>query len=816
MSRCAMGLWALVGAAIPSGLGGGGARMLPTTSPPIIYTINYSGDYFRKPEYIEQFRAAPPDLLHVGKATPISHHWGPIRLYQGENQYTGGPRHTLSWENIALLSPQQLEERIATIRETLERYHAIGIREIAPYISYHTVAGDHEKRKGLWEFYDKWDTYAKWAGPKPKHDPLDWLVVDKAGKFVGGSCGGYSPAYYAPLHRYRACINHPDWAEWHRRLIRLVAEVGYDGCFVDNAHPDACYCRHCKALFRAWLAEHRDVAWVRRLTEGADVSKLALDSEGISRELVRRWRVTRTGEHLGMLREVGRKVRPGFTIFPNSGRIDECLQVGSQSDRLMFESTFSPGIQAAGEPPETEELRVAVSPYTPTDPRPITHRYELHDGATWMELCADITLPTRVCALRGARFTVKVLSVGASLQDGDAAEDFHLLLRGVKTGHEVRVALEPRGAVGGTASSRKPKQPPVTLTGVWTVWKPEPADDAYSVHFGFRYTDDSHLADTNRRLRLDRLSRGRTCRTHVAELLFAQHMAAKPIYLGYEAKRRGREAAQELALAELAAFSGGGGFSGAGAPQAKYRAFFKKHPELFDGWQPTADVAVLYSYWGPNALNTYKPSPTPTIAEYLGGTHRPFVALVDRTLPEKAEELARFGVIYLASPAYEMTDAQLEALTTGASVTRHLLLADEKVTINGRRALDLPAAWLVTHWGPGVGVWDWREPFVRTRSVAPTDGLRKNLRFALYRKGNRLALHAVNYNVCLLDKARRVLTVEPTPLRIPTPRGWTRATATCYDPDAPPVKVECAIDAGIAQLSLPAIRIYKIVLLEKK
>ena len=325
--------------------------LLPATTPPIVYRINYSGDYFKKPDYLEQFRAAPPDLLHVGKAVPISHHWGPTRLYQGENQYTCGPGHTLSWENVALLSPDAVASRIANIRRTLGLYHAIGIREITPYISYHTLAGDHEKRKGFWEFYDQWDAYAKWAGPKPKSDPFDWLVVDKGGKFVGGSCGGYSPKYYAPLHRYRACINHPDWAEWHRRLVRMVAEAGYDGCFVDNTHPDRCYCRHCKRLFREYLDANRGLAWVRRLTKGLDVSKLALDSPDVPSQLVRRWRLTRTRDHLGMLREVGRKAKPGFTIFPNSGRLDDCLLVGAKCDRLMVESTYSPGILAADEPP---------------------------------------------------------------------------------------------------------------------------------------------------------------------------------------------------------------------------------------------------------------------------------------------------------------------------------------------------------------------------------------------------------------------------------------------------------------------------------
>ena len=185
----------------------------------------------------------------MGKAVPISHLWGPMRLYAGENQWTGGPGHTLSWENIALITPEQLAERIENIRQTLRRYHALGIPEISPYISYHTLAGDHEKRLGFWKFYDQWDKYARWAGPSRRTIRFDWLVVDRKGKFVGGSCGGYSPDYYAPLHRYRACIHHPDWVQWHRRLVRMVAEVGYDGCFVDNTAPDDCYCRYCKAAF---------------------------------------------------------------------------------------------------------------------------------------------------------------------------------------------------------------------------------------------------------------------------------------------------------------------------------------------------------------------------------------------------------------------------------------------------------------------------------------------------------------------------------------------------------------------------------------
>jgi len=337
--------------------------MMPTTSPPIIYTINYSGDYFKRAEYIERFRAHPPDLLHVGKATPITHLWGPVRMFQGENQYTGGPGHTLDWDNIALISPEALAGRIETIRRTLRRYREIGIREIVPYISYHTLAGDHEKRLGFWKFYDNWEKYRQWAGPRPARDPFDWLVVDKQGKFVGGSCGGYSPDYFAPLHRYRACTNHPDWAGWHQRLVRMIAEVGYDGCFVDNSHPDPCYCRYCKAAFRRFLDEHRDLFWVQRLTAGMDPGTLQLDSPDVPTELVRRVRLCWIRDHLGMLRDVGREVNPRFTIFPNGNSTAECMLTGGKCDRLMFESTYSPGLMAHRETARVDEVGIETGPF---------------------------------------------------------------------------------------------------------------------------------------------------------------------------------------------------------------------------------------------------------------------------------------------------------------------------------------------------------------------------------------------------------------------------------------------------------------------
>jgi hypothetical protein len=776
--------------------------MLPTTTAPIVYTIDYSGDYFENPDYIDRYRAAPPDMLHMGKAVPISHLWGPVRLYAGENQSTGGPNNTLSWENIALLEPTALAARIENIRHTLQRYHSLGIPEITPYISYHTLAGDHEKRLGFWRFYDQWDKYARWAGPRPVHDPFDWLVVEPSGKFVPGSCGGYSPDYYAPLHRYRACINHPDWAEWHRRLIRMVAEVGYDGCFIDNTHPDPCYCRYCKQAFQEFLVKQASVDWVARLTKDLPPAKLALDSAEVPPELVRRWRTLCTARHLGMLREVGRSVKPGFTIFPNGNSLPECLQTGSQCDRLMFESTYSPGVDC-DDPRQSARVAITVTDQ-PAAGRRIRHRCDLNDPDTWMELKADFDLPADAQVGQPARLVVKVQTVGGGPADNDAAEDFFLSVRSSE-GPEQRLALEPPGAVGGTHSSRKPRPMPATLRATWT----PPRPGRYDIAFGFRYTDDGHGPKGQLHPHLIPLQRDQACRTHQASLLFAQHMQARSICLGYDATRTGSENVQELALAEMAAFSGGGGFSARGAPQLKYRTFFKKYPELFSGWQPTAPIAVLFSGWGQNRLQHTRPVGQDTIREHLAGTQRPFAALVDLNLPNRASPLAAFRVIYLESPAYDLTAGQLKALADYVRQGGRLVLASRKTEINGQPAADLvPAA--------GTVIWDPRRPFLPTDPVSPGDGLRRNLRFALYQQADRLALHVVNYNVCLADPGKRVYDVDNLPVTVPVPAGWTTAEATCFSPDVAPTALACDTASGSVRQTLPKCHVYTIVLLQRK
>ena len=794
--------------------------MIPTTTAPIIYTINYRADFFTDPDYAKKFKAVPPDLLHIGKAVPISHHWGPTGMYYGENQWTGGPKHTLSRKNIALLSPEQLSERIEHLRKTVERYHAMGVREITPYISYHTVAGDHEEREGFWTFYDRWDEYSRWAGPRPGSDPIEWMVQDRSGAFQQKVRGGYpfSPDYFAPLHRYNVNANHPDWIEWQRRLVRMVAEVGYDGCFVDNSMTLCSYDRHSQARFRRFLDQNRNTPWVQRFTKGLDFDKLTLLSPEIPSELVRRWQSLCTGEHLGMLQEHGRKIKPGFTIFPNSGRLDGCLAVGGRCDRLMFEYSFAPGIRTESQLDEPRAVSLVVSE-EPVRPKRITRHFDLKDRATFMEVDADIVLPATAQVGQPAPFELTIHGIGESPGDADAAEDFGLLLKEIESGVSCRVEFEPRGAVGGSGS-RKPTCPPVTLKGSWTPTKP----GRYVLHFGFRYTDDDHAKTTTLRPHQSFLHRERVCHNHLAELLFTQHMRARCIYLAMPECRMGGKHLQELALAEMAAFSGGGGVSAEPIPtasQGKYRTFFQNHPELFAGWRPYAPAAVLCAYWGPNPLRVrHYPYPHYVVHDWLGETHRPFVVLLDTRLPDLGDDLSAFRVVYLQSPHYEMSPVQIQALRDYVLGGGVLVVTDASIEINSRpigEYFSLEGNGPVAASGlPRATLWSWHRPTAPTSPLAGGDSGRGNLRFAMYRRDDRLAVHVVNYNVSLSEKNRRVLDVEPTPLEIPLPPGWTSATAGSFDPDAEPQTLPCSVEANVARLTMPKTHLYQIVLLKKR
>ncbi len=118
-------------------------------------------------EYVNRVGTAPPSLLHLGKDVALNHGWGPVKSLGGENEAYG------RGDFVTRLTPDQVKDRIATMRELAGDLREAGVRWVIPYICAMTINGNHEKRSGFWEFYDHWDEYRSLGlGPRPASDPF--------------------------------------------------------------------------------------------------------------------------------------------------------------------------------------------------------------------------------------------------------------------------------------------------------------------------------------------------------------------------------------------------------------------------------------------------------------------------------------------------------------------------------------------------------------------------------------------------------------------------------------------------------------------
>lgn len=110
-----------------------------------------------------------------------------------------------------------------------------------------------------------------------------------------------------------ACMNHPDWREYERRLVRMQLEAGHDGIFFDNptVHPQGCYCPHCMQGFHRFLRQQG------RTTVDPSVDALRR-AAAVSPEDFARYRATIARDFLVEMRRFARTVNPKAWITCNN------------------------------------------------------------------------------------------------------------------------------------------------------------------------------------------------------------------------------------------------------------------------------------------------------------------------------------------------------------------------------------------------------------------------------------------------------------------------------------------------------------------
>jgi len=306
------------------------------TTIPFTYILDYSKDHVGNKIYYQKVAEVPPFFLHVGHDVVFDTDWGTAKDYS-----SGIP---------VLLTVEQVQERIKELNEYVYQLHQRGVKIVIPYINSQTLGGDHKTRSGFWKFYDNWEKYSSFGfGPKPKSDPVDWMKHDRR-----------ELEKWIPNYRYAPCVNHPDWTKFVLACVKNIADVGYDGVFVDNNDIQH-YGIHCRKKFRDYLTSRYSQAELKRFFGTDQIEQLQMGGPGqglLWAETQRFWSESST-EFLHKIRQQGRKVNPNFLVVPNLGPMAHLHGVWSRKsmgmdadiwskacDLIMYEEMHQPGEMA--------------------------------------------------------------------------------------------------------------------------------------------------------------------------------------------------------------------------------------------------------------------------------------------------------------------------------------------------------------------------------------------------------------------------------------------------------------------------------------
>ena len=237
-----------------------------TQGTPLTYIICYD-DVLNHPDVaLERVKEAPPMFYHGGTDMAYFARVG-ASDFRGKRE---ARKYSIP------LSPREARDRAQVATRWVSSLHESGVDIVIAYVCNQTLFGDPEARTGIWWFYDHWEEYTDDVGPKPEADPIDWLQREPDGlphfnypyRFGGD-----------PGLRWAPCPNNPYFHEWLLLTVRLMAQYGYDGVFVDN-NILHCHCRWCQKAFRDFLAETYMPAELSERFGTDDVSSLKLSTPG--------------------------------------------------------------------------------------------------------------------------------------------------------------------------------------------------------------------------------------------------------------------------------------------------------------------------------------------------------------------------------------------------------------------------------------------------------------------------------------------------------------------------------------------------------
>jgi hypothetical protein len=277
----------------------------------------------------------PPDLVHVGYWDVVFKSWlGPM-IFKGQpHQYE-------------LLDPEQIVREENKIRKYLESLRNVGVEMIIPYINSVYIFGEHEKRKGFWQFYDNWNKYYSFGLPKkPEKDPIKWTY----NRFLSG------------CRRFiinETCIFEQEWKEYLKFITRHATSLGYNGVFVD-VNDTRCNCERCRVLFYQYLCKKYGVHKVGDLFGFTDPETTRLGVRVNGRDeglLTLETNLFRAEGFASLFKEIREEIGASHIVIPNSWPMSTISALfarrgnghdpevwASAVEWVMFEESLRPGI----------------------------------------------------------------------------------------------------------------------------------------------------------------------------------------------------------------------------------------------------------------------------------------------------------------------------------------------------------------------------------------------------------------------------------------------------------------------------------------
>ncbi len=194
-----------------------------------------------------------------------------------------------------------------------------GAYGLAPYVCAVKIEGEREKRLRFWAFYDHWDLYKDWYGPRPSADPWDWVQFRPDYK-AKSTWSFYKPADDGS-RIHSACPNSP-FSKYLADFVKLGAANGLRGVFVDNP-GSLCVCSWCQAEWPVFLKQRFTPKQLKKYFGIDDYANAALNEKPFDIETKRFWSYS-AARHLSRLRAAGESVvgKGNFWVCPNGTQIE--------------------------------------------------------------------------------------------------------------------------------------------------------------------------------------------------------------------------------------------------------------------------------------------------------------------------------------------------------------------------------------------------------------------------------------------------------------------------------------------------------------